>query len=71
MKSLNVFCKNKFATKLIQDCWSFDPKQRPSFESISNTLRSNKFKILDLSDSEVKQVESFVKRNDEEIGLFE
>ena len=62
---------NKFATKLIQDCWSFDPKQRPSFESISNTLRSNKFKILDLSDSEVKQVESFVKKNDEEIGLFE
>lgn len=60
---------NKFATKLIKDCWSFDPDQRPSFDSISKQLRSNNFKVLNLSAAEVKQVESFVKNNDKEIGL--
>lgn len=54
---------NKFATKLIKDCWTFQPSQRPSFEEISQSLKSNKFKLLDLSDKEVKEVENFVKNH--------
>lgn len=46
--------------KIIDMCWSFRAKDRPSFDDIINLLVKDRFKTVDLSDSEVKEVTRLV-----------
>lgn len=41
-------------------CWSFKPKDRPSFDEIINLMMKNNFKIVDLPDSELKKVSKLI-----------
>ena len=45
-----------YAKELIDKCWNFDPQNRPSFEEICNEMEKNKFDLIDLTESERKEV---------------
>jgi serine/threonine protein kinase len=49
-----------FVFQMISECWSEDPKVRPTFSDILNTLRENEFKISPECDSNV--ISSYVER---------
>lgn len=38
---------NKLSKSIIKKCWSFQPKERPSFKSIMDTIVSNNFSLFD------------------------
>ena len=56
-----------FAKKLINNCWNYHAKDRPSFDEILGLLEKNKYKIINLNDSEVREVIKFVKQHKETI----
>lgn len=39
-------CISSFSRKLIQKCWSFDPRKRPSFSEIYESLKVNRSQIF-------------------------
>lgn len=51
------------ARNIIDSCWNFKPEERPSFEQIFNTLISNKYNIVELNESELNEVETFVENH--------
>lgn len=50
----------EFAKSLIDSCWNFDAKDRPSFEEIVKLIIKNDFSVVELSKSEVNDVRCFV-----------
>ncbi|KAK8837206.1 hypothetical protein M9Y10_036633 [Tritrichomonas musculus] len=60
-----------FAEELINACWNFDPKERPSFKKICNDIELNKFNLLQLTKSEIQQVEDMVKQHKEKIPQYD
>lgn len=54
---------NEFSKKLINDCWSFDSKDRPSFQAILDNLERNHYNMIKLNTIEIKNNESFVKQH--------
>ncbi|KAK8843631.1 hypothetical protein M9Y10_024691 [Tritrichomonas musculus] len=52
----------QFAKDLIDACWKFDPKERPSLNKIYEDIERNEFKLLDLNDTEIKKVEMMAKK---------
>ena len=59
-----------FSKKLINECWNFESSDRPSFETILNDIDKNNYKLLDLSNIELKNVESFVKQHKSKIPTY-
>ena len=59
-----------FSKNLINDCWNLDPKDRPSFEEIFSLLENNKFKLFELSDPEIKEIQLFVNQHKEQIPNY-
>ncbi|KAK8849929.1 hypothetical protein M9Y10_018520 [Tritrichomonas musculus] len=53
----------EFSKQLINSCWNFDPKDRPSFEQIIEDLSRNKFNLINLTKPELQKVESLVKNH--------
>lgn len=49
-----------FTKKLIDECWNFHSKDRPSFETISEELENNNYQLMPLSNLEFKDVRMFV-----------
>lgn len=52
----------QYSKDLINKCWSFDPNDRPSFKDILDELIVKKFDLVDLTNSELRKVVSFVKK---------
>ena len=52
-----------FAKKIINDCWNFTPQERPSFEEILQQFEDNEYKILNLTDAQVKDVKLFIEKH--------
>ncbi|KAK8897685.1 rab32, member RAS oncoprotein [Tritrichomonas musculus] len=50
----------EFLRELINSCWDFDPKQRPSFSDILQMLHYKDFKLFDLNDHEINEIHNFV-----------
>ncbi|KAK8844183.1 hypothetical protein M9Y10_024388 [Tritrichomonas musculus] len=59
-----------FATELINSCWNFDPKDRPSFIDIEKELKDNNYCLLPLTKSEVIEVTSFIKNHKSTIPQY-
>ena len=55
---------NEFAKRLIDECINFDPKDRPSFQTILEELKENQYEIIPLSKSEKQHVKSQVHRHE-------
>ena len=53
----------EFSKKLINECWNFNPKDRPSFQMILNDLERNHYNLIQLNKTEIDNIESFVKQH--------
>lgn len=53
----------EFAKNLINNCWNFDPKDRPSFKQICDQMKSNDYFLLELTASEKNNVEALIKNH--------
>ncbi|KAK8898040.1 hypothetical protein M9Y10_000300 [Tritrichomonas musculus] len=62
---------NDFARKLLENCWSYDPELRPSFDTIYNLLKEKNYEIVDLNSTEKKQVLCFVEKHISTIPLYD
>ena len=60
----------QFAKELINSCLSYDPNDRPSFNEIAQKLEKSASSLLDLSKSEIKQVDEFIKMHKEKILYY-
>lgn len=58
---------SSLARDLISACWSSDARGRPSFDEILSLLERNDFKLLELSDEEIREIKELVKHHKEEI----
>lgn len=61
----------EFSKQLINDCWNLEAKDRPSFKIILERLATNHYNLINLSDYEIKNVESFVKQHKLKIPKYE
>lgn len=52
-----------FSKKLINACWNFESKDRPSFEVILDSMERNHYNLIQLNKTEIKNVETFVKQH--------
>ena len=54
---------NMFAKDLINKCWNFDPKQRPSFEEICSLLEENNYQLIDLDEGSKENALSLISKH--------
>ena len=60
----------EFSKKLINDCWNFEAKDRPSFKDIVEEMAKNHYNLFKLSKSEVNNIETFVKQHKEKLPKY-
>ena len=60
----------KFAKNLINACWEFDPKERPSFKKICDDIERNNFNLLELNKTETKEVEVMVNNHKQKVPPY-
>lgn len=60
----------KFATELINSCWNFNSKDRPSFSDILCQLEEHDYMLADLDAGDVKEVKSRVKNHKTKIPKY-
>ena len=56
-----------FAKDLITKCWSFQPNDRPSFDTILKLLSENNYSLLTLSKNETQEILEKVSNNQKNI----
>lgn len=59
-----------YAKDLINRCWNYDPKDRPSFKQIIEDLEKNDYLVAQLNKSEIKDVKLFVKEHKKNIPAY-
>lgn len=59
-----------FARSLINECWSFEPENRPSFNEILDKLEENDYKLINLMESEIIEVKSKIKEHKKKIPKY-
>ena len=62
---------NDLASGLINSCWNYEPSDRPSFKEILQKLESENFRLIDLTESESAEVNTFVRQHKEKIPSYE
>ncbi len=60
----------ELSKKLINDCWNFEAKDRPSFKDIIEEMAKNHYNLLQLNKSEVNNIETFVKQHKEKLPKY-
>ncbi|KAK8840772.1 hypothetical protein M9Y10_027594 [Tritrichomonas musculus] len=53
----------EFSKMLINACWNFDSKDRPSFRVILDNMERSRYNLVQLNKAEIKNVESFEKQH--------
>lgn len=53
----------EFSKKLINECWNFNPKDRPSFQMILDDFERNHYNLIKLNKTEIENIDSFVKQH--------
>ena len=61
---------NKISQKLINKCWNFDPKDRPSFDEILNYIETHDYNLIELSEEEKDEIKVKVKSHKEKIPNY-
>ena len=61
---------NNFAHKLVRNCLSHDPKDRPTIDLILDEFENTDYNLMDLKTSEIKDVKEFVKLHKENIKAY-
>lgn len=61
----------KFSKNLIDSCWNFDPKDRPSFNEICSQIEQTNNKLIDLSTCEKNELRLLIMQHKEKIPSFE
>ena len=56
---------NKFSQQLINDCWNFDSKDRPSFADICTLMENSEYNIFDLNSQEKSKLLLKIKKYNE------
>lgn len=59
-----------YAKDLINRCWNYDPKDRPSFKQIIEDLEKNDYLVVQLNKSEIMDVKLFVKEHKKNIPAY-
>ncbi|KAK8835712.1 hypothetical protein M9Y10_040530 [Tritrichomonas musculus] len=59
-----------FSKKLINDCWNFNSKDRPSFQMIVDDLDKYQYDLAPLNEMEIYNVKIFVKQHKERITKY-
>lgn len=50
----------KYSKSLIDRCWNFDPKDRPTFKVICDEIIENKFNLIELTQSERFEITTLI-----------
>ena len=53
-------CVNELSRNLINQCWSTDPDDRPSFSELVEIIKENKFKLIDGVEKEITYIVQFL-----------
>lgn len=56
--------------QLIEACWLFDPRERPSFQIICQILEENNFDLLGLEESECQEVIGYINQYKAKIPFY-
>lgn len=59
-----------FSRDLINSCWNFDPKKRPSFGTMMEEMQRNNYNFINLTRNELNNVKSIIKKHKEHIPLY-
>ena len=51
---------NEYGKDLIESCWARKPEERPSFESIIESIKNHDFELVDGIENEIKNIKSFL-----------
>ncbi|KAK8839451.1 Cyclin-dependent kinase 4 [Tritrichomonas musculus] len=60
----------EFSKNMINNCWNFETKDGPSFETIVESRGKNHYDLVDLNPTEVKNDESFVKQHQAKLPKY-
>ena len=60
-----------FAKRLIDSCWNFDPKDRPSFNRICEQLNEYCHTLFELSDNEISQLKESIEKHKLRIPVYD
>lgn len=61
----------EFARQLISDCWNFKDTDRPSFKEILERMEANKFQLVQLSNSQSKEVAKMISQHKAKIPTYD
>ena len=60
-----------FAKDLINSCWNFDPKDRPSFSEICKLMNEKCHMLLDISNTEISELNRLIQNHKSRIPIYE
>ena len=55
---------NEFSKILINECWNFNPEDRPSFDTICQQLRSVQYNVIDLRKDQTTKLLEMIEKHD-------
>ena len=60
-----------FTKKLIDECWNFHSKDRPSFKTILELMSNHDFKLLNMTKTEIDNVKSLIAQHKTKIPPYD
>ncbi|KAK8892802.1 hypothetical protein M9Y10_030047 [Tritrichomonas musculus] len=60
----------EFSKNMINNCWNFEAKDRPSFEMIVESMAKSHYDLVKMNPTEVKNVETFVKQHQAKLPKY-
>lgn len=59
-----------FSRDLINNCWNFQSKDRPSFAEMIDDMEKNNYSIVELSKSELNEIKLLIKQHKEKMPSY-
>ena len=61
----------QLAKEMINSCWEFDPKERPSFKSICEKIEKNDYKLIDMTQMELNDLKAKIGQHKSKIPKYD